>query len=338
MLVGGAPRESIGSPSAVTSTPKRKRLRRRETRPRNGKRHYSHSGEAALSLKEMAVQRVLQMRRTQATGGPPSRVVARFRRASCSGSIHQGDALAFLRTLPDESADLVFLDPPFNLGKRYSRSSPTRDSAPEAAYRQQLEDVLAECARILKRGGTLYLYHLPLWASRLSVSLEAFLDFRQWIAIAMKNGLPPSTRLYPAHYALLCFAKGTPNTFSKVRLRPARCRHCGEPIKDYGGYWDLVARKGLNLSDFWEDLSPVRHPSRKHRAANELPPVLFERVFRMSGRRGGVFVDPYAGSGGSVIEAVRAGMQFRACDIVATYCTLLRRRLLAQLRQARRLQ
>jgi site-specific DNA-methyltransferase (adenine-specific) len=109
------------------------------------------------------------------------------------------------------------------------------------------------------------------------------------------------------------------------------CRHCGKYIKDYGGYKSIIEEKGINLSDFWEDVSPVRHAQWKNRVANELPQIIFERVMQISSERGALYVDPFAGSGGGVLAAVTAGMQFAACDIVPSNCQLIVERL-AELR------
>ena len=254
------------------------------------------------------------------------RLVRRYRRKGLDGHIVRGDALKFLRSLPDEAADLVFLDPPFNLGKTYSSADAKLDNKPEHEYRSWLGKILLESSRVLKKGGALYLYHLPSWAMRLGASLEgdADLQFLHWIAISMKNGFIRGQRLYPAHYALLLFAKGKPKQLRRPKLPPARCRHCNRLIKDYGGYWHIIQEKGgLNLSDFWEDLSPVRHANKKHRSANELPLKLFTRVLDISGVRGGLYVDPFAGAGSGVLAAVRAGMRFAACDIVPANCGLI---------------
>jgi site-specific DNA-methyltransferase (adenine-specific) len=266
-------------------------------------------------------------------GNSPKRRLAklyRYRRAGITGRIVQGDALTFLRSLPGNTADIVFLDPPFNLGKRYSNRSRKLDSVPEADYKSWLTKILWESGRVLKNGGALYLYHLPVWAMRLGsvVEQDSDLRFQHWIAISMKNGFVRGDHLYPAHYALLMFSKGTPLHFKRPKLEPQKCRHCGELIKDYGGYLPIIEAKGINLSDFWEDLSPVRHRTKKHRPANELPPKFFERVLSISGKRGGVFVDPFAGGGSGIVAAVGAGMRFEACDAAAENCLIVRRRLL----------
>ncbi len=272
----------------------------------------------------------------------PARLVRRFRNKRASGTVAQGDALAFLQSIKAGSASLVFVDPPFNLGKKYSQHRPGLDRKPETEYLEYLQQVLSESARVLEHGGTLYLYHLPIWAMRLGTGLEGALSFRHWIAVSMKNGFVRGRRLYPAHYSLLMFSKGRPRRFKRPRIPLTECRHCGEYVKDYGGYLHIVERRGVNLSDFWEDLAPVRHAHRKNRPANELPAAFFQRILEISGRKGGLYVDPFSGSGTGVVVAARNGMRFAACDLVKANCKLVCERLDArgraeELRECRQL-
>ncbi len=241
------------------------------------------------------------------------------------GDIFCGDALDFLNALKEESADVIFLDPPFNLGKRYGKKGFKADLIEEDEYFRYLSSVIERAASVLKKGGALYLYHIPRWAFRLANILEQHLTFRHWIAISMKNGFVRGKSLYPAHYSLLYFTKGEAKYFKRPKLPVPRCRHCDEYIKDYGGYRDFV-KKGINLSDFWEDLSPVRHKKFKHRKPNELPLEIPRRVVTVSGKARGVLVDPFAGSGTSLVAAVEAGMRFVACDSQQSYCRVMQNR------------
>lgn len=250
-----------------------------------------------------------------------------FRGRHVKGRVTVGDALNFLQSIQKGRADIVFLDPPFNLGKKYGTRRGHLDALAPTDYENWLKKILAEAVRILRPGGTLYLYHLPIWGLRFGNYLDGKLQFRHWIAISMKNGFIRGRRLYPAHYALLMFTKGEPTHLSRPKLKPAKCRHCGDYVKDYGGYLSIIESKGINLSDFWEDLSPVRHAGRKHRRANELPSLLFERVVQISGSPLGLYVDPFAGTGSGVVAAVRHGLRFAACDLVAANCRLISSRL-----------
>jgi len=256
-----------------------------------------------------------------------NRIIYAAKGKSVNGKIVCGDASEFLKSLPRDSARVVFLDPPFNLGKLYDGKKKL-DRMPGADYQTWIEGIAHESIRVLEPGGSLFLYHVPLWAMRFGAYLDRRLTFHQWIAISMKNGFVRGNRLYPAHYALMMFTKGKPKRFARPRISPQECRTCGELVKDYGGYKPIIRRKGINLSDFWEDLSPVRHANQKHRAANELPALLFHRVLTMVGSRGSLYVDPFGGSGSGVIAAARRGMRFAACDIVTANCKLMKRRLL----------
>jgi site-specific DNA-methyltransferase (adenine-specific) len=230
------------------------------------------------------------------------------------GYLVRADALNFARHLRSEIADLVFVDPPFNLGKDYGFAS-SIETASSSSYQEYMEFLIRELARVLKPGGALFLYHLPYWASRLSYPLQQHLDFRHWIAVTMKNGFVRGKRLYPAHYALLYYTKGKPLHFQRPRLTPQMCRHCGKSVKDYGGYTNIIRRKGVNLSDFWDDLSPLRHKNHKHRSANQLPLVLTDRIVSIAGKSDGLFIDPFVGSGTSLISANVLGMCFIGNDM-----------------------
>jgi len=232
----------------------------------------------------------------------------------------------FLRSLRNNIADVVFIDPPFNLGKTYGRRSPKKDRLSDTDYLAYMTQVLTRSCEILRPGGSLFLYHIPKWALLFSRSLDLHLRFRHWIAISMKNGFPAPGRLYPAHYALLHYTKGTPASFVRPKIPPATCPHCKQEIRDYGGYRKFMT-DGVNLSDVWDDLSPVRHKKYKTRSANELPIEIPRRAMQMSGRQRGVLVDPFGGSGSTLLAASEYGMRYIGCDIEASFARLMASRL-----------
>jgi site-specific DNA-methyltransferase (adenine-specific) len=249
--------------------------------------------------------------------GPPGEAT-RFAR----GEIVCADAFDFLTSLQDNSADIVFIDPPFNLGKSYGRRGPDGDRLHEVEYLRFMTGILERSIQVLKPGGALFLYHVPRWASTFAEVLSKELVFRHWIAISMKNGFVRRERLYPAHYALVYFTKGKPAHFARPKIAPPRCPHCGQFIRDYGGYEEHI-RNGINLSDIWDDVSPVRHKKYKKRKANELPMIIPRRAIEIAGHRNGLFVDPFAGSGSALIMARTKGMRFVGCDRERSNCKLI---------------
>lgn len=213
------------------------------------------------------------------------------------GRLYQADCIPFMKTMEDESVDLVFADPPFNLSKLYP--SEIDDNLKADAYIEWCESWLKECIRLLKPGGSLFVWNIPKWNIHLSNYLNQALTFRHWISVDVKYSLPISSRLYPSHYSLLYYCKGEkPNTFHPDRLPMDVCPHCVRELKDYGGYKDKMNPLGISLTDVWLDIPPVRHHKYKNRKdANELSLRLMDRVVEMASNEGDVVFDPFGGAG-----------------------------------------
>lgn len=114
--------------------------------------------------------------------------------------------------------------------------------------------------------------------------------------------------------------------FHRPKIPRPICAKCKRDLRDYGGYKQYVAN-GINLSDVWDDVSPVRHMAKKARAANELPLVIPNRIVSVSGRKGGLIVDPFVGGGSTVIAAFAAEMRFIVCNRESVYCRVVHKRL-----------
>jgi site-specific DNA-methyltransferase (adenine-specific) len=228
-----------------------------------------------------------------------------FMSAACVsrlGVLFNCDCMDLLSTIQNSSIDMIFCDPPFNLKKDYNTKR-FDDSMNDKEYLEWAYSWMDECIRVLKLGGSLFIYNIPRWCVQFGAYLDQYLDFRHWIAICMKNTFPRGKKLYPAHYGLLYYTKGEPKTFNKLRTPIPTCRHCGGEIRDYGGHRDKLNPKGLNLTDFWDDTSPVRHRKFKKRSANELKPIIPERAILMSTSRHDIVLDPFGGGGSTYIQA-----------------------------------
>lgn len=239
------------------------------------------------------------------------------------GILYQGDCLKFLSVLPNESADLIFADPPFNLGKEYGEGINDRIEADQ--YLEWSRQWLKESIRVLKSGGSLFVFNLPKWCIEYGAYLnQQGMWFRHWIACRMPKAFPRGKKMSPAHYGLIYYTKGEPAVFNKVYTPIQVCRHCGGEIRDYGGHRKKLNQKGINLMDVWDmtedvwenipeadstevlwalteemwtDIPPVRHRQHKKRVANELAPIMLERIIAMASNPGQIVIDPFGGSG-----------------------------------------
>lgn len=221
------------------------------------------------------------------------------------GVLFETDCLKVLSQIKDKTVHCVFADPPFNLGKEYGNGH--SDDLNSSDYLNWCKKWLLECERVLVDGGSLFIYNIPRWLIPIGAFLQTQMAFRHWIAIVMKNTYPRGNNLYPAHYGLLYFTKGEPRVFNRLRTPIPTCRHCGKEIKDYGGHRDKLRDEGLNLTDFWEDTSPVRHRKFKTRVANELKPMIPERAILMSTNPKDIVLDPFGGGGSTYQVAEKYG-------------------------------
>ncbi len=238
------------------------------------------------------------------------------------GALYKGDCLQLLPYINDCSVDTVFADPPFNLAKEYGLK--VNDLRSDDDYLLWCKEWLLHCVRILKPGGSLFLYNLPKWNVHLGCQLSGMgMTFRHWIAVNIKSSLPIPGRLYPSHYSLLYYTKGKAKTFRKIRTPIEKCRHCGQEIKDYGGHRGAMHPDGVNLTDVWNDITPVRHwkfKSRK-RKLNQLSTKILERIVQISTRECDVVLDPFGGSGTTYDVCERLGrhwigMELESCEVI----------------------
>lgn len=232
------------------------------------------------------------------------------------GALFSGDCIQVLKNIKDETSDTVFADPPFNLGKTYGKN--TNDMLSEEKYVEWSKTWLLECIRVLKPGGSLFLYNLPKWNIILGAFLmQQGLMFRHWIAIEISACLPIQGKLHPSHYSLLYFSKNKPKTFRKIRIPIGVCRHCGKEIKDYGGHRSAMNPNGVNLKDVWTDIPPVRHWKfkSKKRTANALSTKLLNRIIGMSTQPGDLVLDPFGGSGTTYSVCESKGLHWLGIEI-----------------------
>src|SRR5437867_2757458 len=93
------------------------------------------------------------------------------------GALFKGDCLKILPDIADECVDTVFADPPFNIGKEYGES--VNDRKEDAEYLQWCFRWIDQCIRLLKDGGSFFLYNIPKWNILLANHmLSAGLHFR----------------------------------------------------------------------------------------------------------------------------------------------------------------
>ncbi|MGA9776792.1 MAG: DNA-methyltransferase [Limisphaerales bacterium] len=252
---------------------------------------------------------------------------------SVIGRIHQGDALAFMHELPDQSFDLVVCDGPYAVT--------THDWDDVSDIQHFNLELLKSFSRLVKPGGAVYLFGKP--------DCLDFIDYRQFFTLQSKIVWYQPSRLaqgrvtYTNNYDVICyFTKGKVKTFNLDHIRVAqlvelehrlRCERV--PSVTNGKFGKTAFNPaGKNPGDVWGDIKQLTYKS-KELASREMlntiqkPEKLIERLIKASSNPGELVFDPFCGSGTVPAVCRRLRRRFVACEINPGYCRITEERLAA---------
>ncbi|MDH5506501.1 MAG: DNA methyltransferase [Anaerolineae bacterium] len=240
-----------------------------------------------------------------------------------------GDCLEVLQSLPAESVDLVFADPPYNLQLSQELLRPNRSKVDAvddgwdqfddfAAYDRFTRDWLAACRRVLKPTGTLWVIGTYHNIHRVGAILQ---DLGYWTlnsVIWVKNNPMPNfrgVRFTNAHETLLWVQKqpGAPYTFNH---QAAKALNDGKQMRSD---WYLPICSGK------ERLKVNGHKAH----STQKPEALLYRVLLTSSSPGDVILDPFFGSGTTGAVAKRMHRRWIGIEREAAYVQLARDRIAA---------
>lgn len=119
--------------------------------------------------------------------------------------IYLKDCIEGMKELNDETVDIVICDPPYNIGKDFGNDSDKQDMD---QYLNWCDDWIAECIRILKPRGTLYIYGFSEILSFIRVRININV---RWIIWHYLNKTTPSLNFWQrSHESILCCYKNKP--------------------------------------------------------------------------------------------------------------------------------
>lgn len=245
-------------------------------------------------------------------------------RRKINEGVHLGDCLELLSRLPDNSMDMAFADPPFNLNKKYGAH---RDSMTESDYLRWCQSWILEMARVVKPGGAILIHNIPKWLCRYAPILQKVSIFKHWIAWDAPSSVIGKT-LLPSHYGILYYVKpDAPPKFYRVRAPHRRCRTCHRLMKDYGGKKSLLHPFGTTLSDVWTDLHRIRHSSGRDKHPCQLPLPLLERMILMTTDENDIVLDPFMGTGTTAIAATKLGRRYVGFELSESFANITQQKL-----------
>lgn len=223
------------------------------------------------------------------------------------------DCLEILPGFAD-TADMIFADPPFNIGYKYDGYKDSRSN-----YVDWCQTWIKMCHNCLKTGGAFWLAIGDEYAAELTIAAKSVgFNLRNWIIWHYRFGTYCQKKFGRCHTHLLYFIKGTKaNVFNPPRI---------ESVRQQIG--DKRASGAKIPSDVWE--FPRVCGTFKERTGFhpcQMPESILERIILTSSLEDDIVLDPFSGSGTTLVVAQRLGRRWIGIEQSTEYCKGIRSRL-----------
>lgn len=241
-----------------------------------------------------------------------------------------GDLFDVLPLLPDHFADLIVIDPPYNLDKDFGTVAFRARS--EQDYEEYVSSWLPQICRKLKTNGSLYLCGDWHSTAALQHCLASQLTILNRITWQREKGRGAKANWKNAMEDIW-FAVSNPDDYyfdleavKQKRKVLAPYRVNGRP-KD----WEETATGNFRLtcpSNFWDDISiPFWSMSENTPHPTQKAEKLYAKLILASCPAGGIVFDPFLGSGTTSVVAKKLGRRYLGVEIDRDYCLYAAKRL-----------
>lgn len=248
-----------------------------------------------------------------------------------------GDCVAVLADWPPQTFDLVFADPPFNIGYTYDIYNDRRCRDDYLAW---AETWLAACVRVLKPTGSFFLAIGDEFAAEYKIRLDALgLTLRNWIVWHYTFGVACTQKFNRSHAHILYYVRDPKRyTFNAdaIRVPSARQttyadRRANPRGKLPDDTWVLRPQESLDHFDPAGDTWYVPRVCGTFRERTnhpcQMPEAILERILRVATNPGDAVLDPFAGSGTTLAVAARLGRRYVGIELSEQYTAGIRQRL-----------
>lgn len=248
-----------------------------------------------------------------------------------ANTIYCGDAIKILGEWPAKHVDLVFADPPFNIGYVYDKY---RDDLPGEQYVAWSRAWMAACQRVLRPDGSFYVAIGDDFAADIRlIGRDLGLHLRNWIIWRYTFGQNMRNKFCRSHTHIFYFTMHPDRfTFNDRLLRFPSARHTE--------YQDLRANPlGRLPDDVWDEFPRVcgTFAERAGFHGCQMPEALLMRIVMASSNSGDVVLDPFVGSGTTAVAAKRLGRRYVGIDVSPAYVQHVEQRLAAAADESRAL-
>lgn len=239
-------------------------------------------------------------------------------------TLWQGDAIDWLKSLDDESIDLVFADPPYNIKKAEWDVFES-----QSAYVDWSMEWIREASRVLKPTGSLYICGFSEILADLKLPSLKYFKGCRWLVWHYKNKANLSNDWGRSHESILHLRKT--KKFS-LNVDNVRIPYGAHTLKYPSHPQSVTSQYGQGKDHTWQP-----HPmGAKPRDVFEIPVIangmeertthptqkpeeLMRKIILASSKIGDVIIDPFVGSGSTVVVAEQLQRKWMGCDMSREY-------------------
>lgn len=256
-------------------------------------------------------------------------------------AIYCGDCLDALKQLPDNSVDLIYIDPPFASNRDHAVSHGGKEKRQFndkfediSAYLTYMKPRLLQLHRLLKNTGSFY-YHCDWHASHYvkvlldSEDLFGYKNFQNEIVWCYKSGgASPGKRFSRKHDIILFYTKTAGYTFNGLKEKSYNRDYKAYRFKgveeycDEAGWYTMVG-----LKDYWEIKMVGRTSRERLDYPTQKPQALLERIISASSNAGDIVLDAFCGCGTTLAAAEKLKRNWIGIDLSPVACELAAARL-----------
>ncbi|HBR19355.1 MAG: hypothetical protein A2Y13_09070 [Planctomycetes bacterium GWC2_45_44] len=227
--------------------------------------------------------------------------------------IIEGDCVQLLNEVKEPFVDLIFADPPFNIGYKYDKYN---DKQKKEHYIEWTRQWMKACLNVLKPNGSFYIAIGDDYAANVKVIADELgLYMRNWIIWHYTFGQQTKDKFARSHTHIFYFVKDKDNfTFNEFAVRTPSDRQLI--------YEDSRANStGKMPDDVWNVFSRIcgTFIERQGWHPCQMPELLLARIIAASSRLGDCVLDPFSGSGTTLAVAAKYGRNYCGIDISEDY-------------------
>lgn len=207
-----------------------------------------------------------------------------------------GDALVALKTLPDNSVDLIFADPPYNIGKNFNGKIEKWNS--EESYLVWCYEWLDLCIQKLKPNGSFYVMTATQFMPYFDIYLRNKLTILSRLVWSYDSSGVQAKKYYGSMYEPILFCVKDKNnyTFNTNDILVEAKTGAKRKLIDYRKAIPTVYNSEKVPGNVW-DFSRVRYRMEEYENhPTQKPIALLERIIKASSNEGDLVLDPFSGT------------------------------------------